>query len=669
MAKLNPALFAQYFPAPKVSRFNRSRQIEATIKIGKLYPMNWELLSFGDSMKASTMHKMRFMPMMAPNYSNMWMQQQAAVIPLRAVMNNYETVFNYAKNRDGASLPVITFFQLKNIYKQMAEKGVSIIGSLFDFLGYPVYADLYKSLTKAMPFSSSENIFQGWQGFTSDGPAIDVPYGTQIGWDYVPSPVFLKMFTTGGGNPEFQSFNKPGGLYLTVEVRGKVIYFDDHFYSIPTFWLWLIQLALELDNPVTIGDVSVGTSFKWNFFTLDDQNQNINITSKVRHLFDTMQSDQYASGASALANKAGFNTLIVATEAYMNYLHNKLINVYFDEDGVTEAEPFTALPLLAYHRFVADWMLNSNFTDPDEYLGQYVFNLLGAIETATELNSDGFTKDELINYFTPTDRLWDYDYFTSLLPSATTENNITIPANATVLDLAKLTAFQKVVLRLSYSSRYRDVVWNLFKIRPSDARLNQSSVLAEWSSRIGIGEDIQVSQTTESSVLGSFGGKAYGSGGSKNIHIMAEEPCVVLHLASIVPEASYMDAPDTLIHVNDIWDLPIPETDVLGNQPVYAYELTGYPQDNHVLGFGRQYYQWLANFSTCRGDMRTSLDYWHLARRFEDGAALNSEFLSVSDKDDLDRIFSLGDTTQVALSYYINNNVTRPVHRSVRVLV
>lgn len=665
MAKLNPALFAQYFPAPKVSRFNRSRQIEATMKIGKLYPMNWELLSFGDSMKASTMHKLRFMPMMAPNYSNMWMQQHAAVIPLRAIMHDYEATFNYAKNRDGAVLPCISPEMLIKVYGEMGKAGVPIIGSLFDYLGYPVYGDIYKQLTKEMPFVTFDNIWKSVVTSNSVPENVTVPVGDTVAWNFVPSISLIELMTTYTSYwTEFAEY--PGAISFELQFRRNGVFIGTSS-GVPAFWLWILGKALSMNLEIVFEEYD-GTKKHFQFLNKATQD---NVTTQVLDMYRSLQADEFVSPTSALCKKAGFNTIIAATEAYMSYLHSILIYEYFSQSGALNQHSenrYSLLPLMAYHRFIGDWMLNSNFTDPDTYLSLYVFGLPQYIENLQ--NPIGETSAFMLKeYFLPKDRLWDYDYFTSLLPSAVTDNNISIPANATVLDLAKLTAFQKVVLRLSYSSRYRDVVWNLFKIKPSDARLNQSSVLAESSNRIGIGEDIQVSQTTESSVLGSFGGKAYGSGGSKHIHIMAEEPCIVLHFASIIPESSYMDSPDTLLGVHDIWDFPIPETDVLGNQPIYAYELTGYPEDTHVLGYGRQYYQWLANFSTCRGDMRTTLDYWHLARRFEDGAVLNEEFLSVSELDDLNRIFSLGDSTQVALSYYINNNVTRPVHRSVRVLV
>lgn len=303
-------------------------------------------------------------------------------------------------------------------------------------------------------------------------------------------------------------------------------------------------------------------------------------------------------------------------------------------------------------------------------LEERVFNFEATLaDLFVDLDS-GNNLEKFCDMLSIPNRLWDYDYFMNLLPNSSGDDAIEIPANSTVLDLAKLTALQKLALKLSYSSRYRDVVWNIFKIAPSDARLQQSSVIRQKSHNIGVGETIQTSETTTSGVLGGFAGRGYSSGQNRGYHIFCEEPCVLINFVSLMAHASYRDALHPLVHVDDILDFPIPDMDVLGNQPQMADILSGNPTDaDIVLGWGRQYYEWLSNYNTVHGEFKTTLDYWQLTRSFEDTPVINDDILRVHDADDFDQIFSVPNAPHAFLDIYFNAKVTRHVHRSVRIQI
>lgn len=645
MAKLNPNLWAQMFPSPKVSRFETSRQVEDDAWIGRLIPGKWDIVSFGDSYKSHSMHKLRLNPMLAPNYTNMYFSEHGAVIPLRSIMPDYEAKFNYAKNRDGAKLPYIRFEEILKVYEKLAERNMLIQDSLFDKLGFPVFADIYKVINPTVA---------NWVFLNPFGNATQ----EILPWDWIPNMNELTDLITNTGIE-----GNPTTMSITFSYRG-----EDVQSGFTAFWNWLFEKAFG----ITYSSDGTGFVYVDGGAYVDQQvieSLYYNLVNEV-YMRDSSENFSRIRPYTELLKAAGFNTTVAAVDAYLNALFLVQVTNALNPLLTIDAEdtPYTLLPLLAYHRFVADWNLNSNITDTEAYIAKYVYGLADIINNI--VGGITVSDDDLRTAFFPARRLWNYDYFTSLLPSSTTDNNIEIPANATVIDLAKLSAFQRVVLRLSYSTRYRDVIWNVFKIRPSDARLNQSSVVYERNFPIGIGEDIQTSETTFSSVLGSFSGKAYSSGrNNSSFHILAEEPCICMNFWSLMVESSYMDACDPLIHIDDIWDFPIPDTDVLGNQPIKAEAVTGNPVDQHILGYGRQYYEWLANFSTVRGRMRTSLDYWHLARRFENGAYMNEDFLTINENDDINRIFSVGDSPHGELSIYYKTYVTRPVHRSVRVLI
>ena len=615
--------FTQFFDNPKVSVFNRSKKGGQDMRIGPWYPTYWDLCSFGNSHKGRSYHSMRLAPMLAPNFSDLRLQEHHAVVPLRVIMSDFEDKFNYARNPEGASLPHLTSSHYHMILRAMLKAGVSPIGSLLDFLGFPVYADLFKVMLANISKAS----------FTD---ALD-----QNVRDIFRLPQSMEDINTNAIDFTFD--------YRSTSLTSVVTQSTVYLGKLYPFYMWIYLVSNHIDpyNP----SLSPSDAYEW------------------------YESISGFSGLDKVIAGSIFTTVESATNAYLQYLFGFFLYEYLDIVDVTDVV-YSTIPLRAYWRCHYDWNTNGNFIDRDMMLDEHVFNLeTNLLDSATavlNVSEDSAPQDyDLIRHLlSPANRLWDNDFFTSLLPTSAADNAITIPANSTVLNLASLTAIQKLALKLSYSSRFRDVVWNIFKIRPSDARLQQSSIIKQKTHNIGIGESLQTSQTTTSSVLGSFAGRGYSSGNNDGYHIFCEEPCVVLSFMSFVPRASYADALHPLIHVDDILDFPIPDMDVLGNQPIYADLLSGNIADsNVVLGYGRQYQEWLYQYNTVHGDLMTTLDYWQLVRRFTDTPAINDDFLRIDDHDDLDSIFSVPNAAHAYVDYFYNCHVTRHVHRSVRIQI
>lgn len=595
--RLNPNLFDQYFAKPKVSRFNRTTPVSTDLQVGPLYPLDWDLTGFGDTARGSSRHKMRLAPLMAPNFADLRFQEHTMVVPLRTIMTDFQQKFNYSKNLDGASLPTLDMLDLLRIYRAMGILGINPIGSLFDFLGFPVFADYYDVMVNQV-----SNVNQTFISHVDGDLSIfdisqRMPYISVIEIDY----------------RENSLQDDSGALFFSL------------------------------------------FGFALNFYGKDESAFNGSTLSE----FVSFLSDGL--------------TVTSLMDQYFAYLFTKSLYLILsskESDSSFMEQEYSLLPLMAYHRVVSDWNLNANITDPELYQSNFVYNLRSTlIDGVDSVVNDGDT-DLFVTAVSLSYRLYDNDFFTSLLPTSSQGDAITIPANATVLDLAKLSAFQKFVLKASYSSRYRDSVWNIFNVRPSDARLEQSSVIRSKTHYIAIGETIQTSETTPSSVLGSFAGRAFSAGKNKGYHIFCEEPCVVLNFGSLVATPYYADALHPLIKVNNILDFPLPEMDVLGNQPVFSDMLSGYPGDaNTVLGYGRQYYEWLASVPTVHGRMKTSLRYWQMSRRFTSTPVFNEDFVTINPNDDLDDIFTIPDSSHAFLEIIYDREVTRPIHRSVRIVI
>lgn len=620
----------QYFDNPALSKFSRKTKKGFTTQIGKMIPANWDFLNFGNSIKGTSYHSLRLAPMLAPNFSDLQVQEHSAAVPLRVIMDNYEDVFNYATNKDGAILPHLTPVQYHSLLITMCLNGISPIGSLLDFLGYPVYADVFDSLQSLELYYSNA--------------------GTSV-------------------------------LFDPYAIRPWQFYFDNSNANLSLFGLYryrlIVNLAATLPARENEGDFLDFMSFlAVRKFPLAE-NQFSALYVFYRELYQQIYGEDvsmsglvdFQPSLDHVIEFSTFETVSSAINAYQSYLFGFMLKFYLANLNLANKDNYTTLPLRAYWRFHIDWNTNGNFVNRDVLLPELVFNLEDNLVRL--LNKvDILTEGRLRSVLLPTDRLWRNDFWTSQLPTSAVDNAIEIPANSTILNLASLTAFQKLVLKLSYSSRYRDVVWNVFKIKPSDARLQQSSVISRRYHSVGIGETLQTSETTTSSVLGNFAGRGYSSGKNDSYHILAEEPMIIINLFSLIPFATYADALHPNIHMDDIFDIPIPDMDVLGNQPIKADLLSGNVVDNaEVFGFGRQYQEFLCNYDTVHGDFKTTMNYWQLSRRFDTTPRLNDQFLRMSSRDDFDTIFSVPDAPHAFVSVVYNNAVTRHVHRNVRILI
>lgn len=621
--QMNINQFTQYFDNPKVSVFPRMSKKGFPMRFGKLYPAYWDLLGFGNSAKGTTGHKLRMAPMLAPNFSDMYLQEHSAVVPLRVIMKDYEAKFNYATNRDGASLPHISLSTYNSYLISYLMSGRSLSGSLMDFFGFPTYSFLWK------PFIRVDKYF--YLHDNNDN-------------QYIASAFDLHTFRS--YETELLDFR---GLPVMFTYIYRDFEYDSRGEIVP-----LLLFALGILDPRI--ESLYGTPIEA-FYRKYASNPDGSISTSIVPTIEQLVEFSVYDTVDSLIN------------AYNNYLFSFAVDIYLAENSFADSS-ITTLPFRAYWRFFYDWNTNGNFTNRDELLEERVFNFETTLANLFEDLQTGNNLEKFCYMLSIPNRLWDYDYFMNLLPNSSADDAIEIPANSTVLDLAKLTALQKLALKLSYSSRYRDVVWNIFKIAPSDARLQQSSVIRQKTHNIGVGETIQTSETTTSGVLGGFAGRGYSSGQNRGYHIFCEEPCVLINFVSLMAHASYRDALHPLVHVDDILDFPIPDMDVLGNQPQYADILSGNPSDSEtVLGWGRQYYEWLSNYNTVHGDFKTTLDYWQLTRSFEDVPVINDDILRVHDADDFDQIFSVPNAPHAFLDIYFNAKVTRHVHRSVRIQI
>lgn len=185
--------------------------------------------------------------------------------------------------------------------------------------------------------------------------------------------------------------------------------------------------------------------------------------------------------------------------------------------------------------------------------------------------------------------------------------------------------------RAMYGSRYTEYLRYL-GVRARDSRLQRPEYLGGGKSTIQISEVLQTAQDGTTPV-GTLRGHGIGVNRGRTFRRFIEENGLVMTLMTIRPIAIYMQG------LNRMWSRQVKEDfyqrelEHIGQQEVYERELyatgdtTSSINDETVFGYQNRYDDYRSVPSTVCGEMRSTLDYWHMARNFANAPVLNSSFI------------------------------------------
>ena len=189
-------------------------------------------------------------------------------------------------------------------------------------------------------------------------------------------------------------------------------------------------------------------------------------------------------------------------------------------------------------------------------------------------------------------------------------------------------------------TRYIEMIKSHFGVTSSDARMQRPEYLGGSRQPMKISEVLSTAETVNSSdqlvnPVGQMSGHgiSFGSGNARSF--TAEEHGYVIGLINVQPETAYYQGLDRGLQRFDRLDYAWPEFATIGEQEVLKKELhnsVGTAEDgNQVFGYIPRYSEYKYNRSSVHGEMRSSLDFWHMGRKFDDNAvippALNEEFI------------------------------------------
>jgi hypothetical protein len=203
-------------------------------------------------------------------------------------------------------------------------------------------------------------------------------------------------------------------------------------------------------------------------------------------------------------------------------------------------------------------------------------------------------------------------------------------------------------------SRYIESILSHFGVRSSDARLQRPEFLGGGSVPIQVSEVLQTAPASGSSTpLAEMAGHGIAVGSNANIEYRCEEHGFIMGIMSIMPKTAYQQGLNKMWNREDRFDYFWPEFAHLGEQEIALKELyTNTTTPDAVFGYTPRYAEYKYMNDTVHGELKTTLDFWHLGRKFATVPSLNQTFIEC---DPSDRIFAV--TGQEHIYAIINHKV------------
>lgn len=232
---------------------------------------------------------------------------------------------------------------------------------------------------------------------------------------------------------------------------------------------------------------------------------------------------------------------------------------------------------------------------------------------------------------------------------------------ATINELRRAFAAQEFLeARARGGNRYIEYLLSIFGVKSSDGRLQRPQFIGSGKSPVVISDVLQTSQTTDSSPQATPSGHGVGIQKVNGLSCFCEEEGYIIGLISVMPKASYYQGMPREYTLRDPLDFYNPYFAHLGEQEItngelfYNYNVSG--KNELLFGYTPRYAEYKVRMNEIHGDFRTSLDYWHMARSFDQAPGLNPDFLT--NMDNVNRVFSVQDAIYDKFWCMVENQVT-----------
>jgi len=228
---------------------------------------------------------------------------------------------------------------------------------------------------------------------------------------------------------------------------------------------------------------------------------------------------------------------------------------------------------------------------------------------------------------------------------------------ATINDWRNALSLQEwLELNARGGTRYTESILAHFGVRSKDARLQRPEYLGGGKSPVMISEVLQTSAAaSEPTPLATMSGHGLNVGSTHQFKRKFTEHGYIFGIMSVMPKTAYFQGLPKHMFKFETLDFAFPSFAHLGEQEVLNKELhIDHAEPDGTFGYIPRYSEYRYTPSSVHGDMRTTFDYWHMARDLPDNVALNADFIQA---DPTKRIFASQGADDV-LWCHIYNQVT-----------
>lgn len=239
-------------------------------------------------------------------------------------------------------------------------------------------------------------------------------------------------------------------------------------------------------------------------------------------------------------------------------------------------------------------------------------------------------------------------------------------ASVTINSLREAFQLQRLLERDARGgTRYTEILRSHFGVISPDARLQRPEYLGGTSTLMNINSIAQTSSTNDVTPQGNLA--AVGTG-SDSQHIFSKsftEHGYIIGFANVRADLNYQQGLHKMWTRQTRFDFYWPALAHLGEQAVLNQEIfaQGTAADKQVFGYQERWAELRYRNSIITGKMRSTdpqtLDIWHLAQKFENLPALNSDF--IQDNPPLDRVVAVTDEPKILLDCFYNLQCARPM--------
>lgn len=207
---------------------------------------------------------------------------------------------------------------------------------------------------------------------------------------------------------------------------------------------------------------------------------------------------------------------------------------------------------------------------------------------------------------------------------------LTTTGSVSIRDLRASSALQRYAERsLKYGNRYEEFIQREFGVKPRDSRIQRPEYLGGGRGILNISEVLQTAEGTDTSV-GTMRGHGIASVAQRPIRFKSPEHGIIIGLLSIRPKAVYTQGIEREFLKRSRLDFFTPELANIGMQEVLTQELFATSGNrNSIFGYNDRYQEYRYHKPLVTGEFRDTLNYWNMARIFDNAPSLNDEFINM----------------------------------------